>query len=196
MRILAIADYEEGYLSEHFDRSRVQGVDLVISCGDLDPDYLEFIESMLNVPLLYVRGNHDGVYDARPPRGCFDIDGKIYEAGGVRVLGLGGSLRYKDGPDMYSEDEMTWRVRRARVQSRLRGGVDIIATHAPARGWGDLDDYPHRGFECFNDMLARMRPRYLLHGHVHMSYGRIQRCYDHPSGTQIVNVCGSQVIEV
>ena len=42
MRILAIADYEEGYLSEHFDRSRVQGVDLVISCGDLDPDYLEY----------------------------------------------------------------------------------------------------------------------------------------------------------
>jgi Icc-related predicted phosphoesterase len=196
MRILAIADYEETYLSDRFDRSRVEGVDLVISCGDLDPGYLEFVESMLNVPLLYVRGNHDGVYDQRPPLGCRDIDGEVYDFHGLRVMGLGGSLRYKEGPDMYTEEDMAWRVIRARFQAKLHGGVDVIATHAPARGWGDLDDYPHRGFECFNPMLDGIAPRYLLHGHVHMGYGRIEREHVHPSGTRILNVCGSQIVDV
>lgn len=196
MRILAIADCEEAYLSSYFDPTRVDGVDLVISCGDLGADYLEYIESMLNVPLLYVRGNHDASYHVRPPRGCFDIDGRIYSHRGLRVLGLGGCRRYKEGPDMYTEREMARRVLRARVQARMCGGVDVIATHAPARGWGDLDDLPHRGFDCLNDLLCATRPRYLLHGHVHTSYGAVARRLEHPSGTTIVNVCGSQIIDV
>lgn len=69
-------------------------------------------------------------------------------------------------------------------------------THAPARGYGDLEDLPHRGFEAFNRLLERTRPRYLVHGHVHLNYGRIERVREHACGTTIVNAFGSYVIEI
>ena len=59
MRILAISDVPEGWLWERWDRERVAGVDLIISCGDLPATYLEHIVTLANVPLLYVQGYHD-----------------------------------------------------------------------------------------------------------------------------------------
>ena len=37
MRILAVSDTESEYIWDHFDESRFEGVDLMISCGDLAP---------------------------------------------------------------------------------------------------------------------------------------------------------------
>ena len=67
MKILAIADTEERCLWECFRKERFEGVDLILSAGDLDPDYLEFLVTVINKPLIYVRGNHDD----RSPRGDF-----------------------------------------------------------------------------------------------------------------------------
>ena len=103
MKILLIADEENKALWDHYDSSRTEGVDLIISCGDLHPDYLQFLVTMTNCPLLYVRGNHDGVYDRNPPDGCISIDDRIYDYRGLRILGLGGSMRYRPGGDMYTE---------------------------------------------------------------------------------------------
>ena len=76
------------------------------------------------------------------------------------------------------------------------GGVDLLVTHAPLRGYGDLDDLPHRGFESLGRLVERVRPRYLLHGHVHMEYGRIERVLEHPCGTTVINACGSYVLDL
>ena len=62
MKILAIADTEERCLWECFRKERFEGVDLILSAGDLDPDYLEFLVTVINKPLIYVRGNHDDRY--------------------------------------------------------------------------------------------------------------------------------------
>ena len=78
----------------------------------------------------------------------------------------------------------------------FRRGLDVLVTHAPARGWGDLEDTAHQGFEAFNDLMLRFRPAYMLHGHVHLSYGRISRRREHEAGTVIVNACGYQIIEI
>ena len=107
MKILLVADREEkrlwGDWSQH-TRETLSEVKLVLSAGDLDPDYLEFLVTMLNVPLVYVRGNHDGRYEEKPPGGCINAEGHIVEACGLRILGLGGSMRYKPGAtDMYTE---------------------------------------------------------------------------------------------
>ena len=110
MKILAIADEEDKGLWDFFSPDRVKDVDLIISCGDLNHNYLEFLESMANVPLLYVSGNHDGGYGQRPPEGCECIDDRIYNFHGLRILGLGGSMRYKPGPCMYTEQEMKSRI--------------------------------------------------------------------------------------
>ena len=62
--------------------------------------------------------------------------------------------------------------------------------------YGDLDDLPHRGFEAIGTLLDRTTPRYLLHGHVHLQYGRIERVREHPSGATIINACGSYVLDI
>lgn len=196
MKILAISDVEEPWLCDYLNRERLSQADLIISCGDLSARYLEFIVTMANVPLLYVPGNHDTAYDKNPPEGCENIDVHLWEGKGLRVFGVGGSMRYREGNHMYTEAQMRRRLRTIRVRSQLARGIDILVTHAPPRSYGDLDDLPHHGFQIFNDLLNETRPQYLLHGHIHVQYGRIEREIIHPSGTKVLNVCGSQFIEL
>lgn len=196
MRILAISDVEEGWLYDRWDAERISGVDLIVSCGDLPAVYLEHIVTLANVPLLYVQGNHDTDYDRHAPEGCVSIDGQVRDFHGLRIMGLGGSIRYNPVVHGFTEAEMRRRAARMALLASATGGVDVVVTHAPARGYGDLDDLPHRGFEAIGALLDRVRPRYLLHGHVHMEYGRIERVREHPSGATIINVCGSYVLDL
>ncbi len=198
MKILAVADEENKAFWDFFDPERVKDVDLIISAGDLKAEYLEFLETMVNCPLVYVRGNHDGHYDMRPPLGCFELDDKIYDYHGLRILGLGGSMRYQPGKkDMYTEEEMARRIRKLNRMISLRNGFDVLVTHSPAKGYGDMDDLPHRGFECFNALLEKWKPAYMLHGHVHKTYGTdYQEVITHPSGTKILNVYDHMFIDI
>lgn len=196
MRILAISDVEEAWLTDRYDRERMAGVDVIVSCGDLAASYLEHIVTLANVPLLYVPGNHDTAYARHAPEGCVDIDGCIATYRGVRFMGLGGSVRYNGRVYGYTEQEMRWRATKLSLIARMSGGIDVLVTHAPAYGHGDLDDLPHRGFEAFNAVLDTLAPDTMVHGHVHLEYGRIARVSRHASGTRIVNACGSRVFEV
>ena len=97
MRILALADEESPFFWDYFTPDRLDGVDLILSCGDLSPHYLSFLATYSHVPILYVHGNHDDCYEKNPPDGCICIDGRLFVYHGLRVLGLGGSMRYKPG---------------------------------------------------------------------------------------------------
>ena len=188
MKILVIADTESKSLWDYFSPGKLDGIDLIISCGDLDAAYLEFLVTMGNAPVWYVPGNHDTKYIQKPPEGCECLDGGILVHQGIRFLGFGGSMRYGNGRFMYSEQEMSRRLHRARREIVSFGGFDVLVTHAPAQGYGDLDDLPHMGFDCFNRLLNAVQPRYMLHGHVHANYGSgFQRETLHPSGTRIIN---------
>ena len=196
MKILIIADEESRYLWDFFTPDKIEGIDLIISCGDLRAEYLEFLVTMGKAPVLYVPGNHDKRYTDHPPEGCESVDGRIVTVGGVRVLGFGGSMKYGTGPFMYTEKEMRKRIKKARKSIILNSGFDILVTHSPARGYGDMDDLPHKGFECFNELLEKCRPKYLLHGHVHATYGnRFKRVIDHPSGAKIINGYDRYILE-
>ncbi|MBR2811162.1 MAG: metallophosphoesterase [Solobacterium sp.] len=196
MKVLIVADREEPGLWDYFNPRRTEGVQLILSCGDLDPAYLEFLTTMVNAPLLFVRGNHDGKYDVKYPEGCIDIDDKVYTHNGIRFFGLGGSYRYKPGSDMYTEREMKRRIGKARGKLFFAKGFDVLVTHAPACGYGDLEDLPHRGFECFNDLLEKHHPAYMFHGHVHEEYGDFVRERKHPCGTRIINACGQVIMDL
>ncbi len=158
-------------LSESFPK-----VGLVLSCGDLPYDYLEFLVDAVGAPLLYVPGNHDRPVEAeerviRAPQGCVNVDGRVVEVAGLIVLGLGGSRRYSPkGENQYTEGQMRRRVLRLfpklwwNAHSRGRA-VDILLTHAPPRGIHDAEDPAHQGFETFLGLIKRWRPRLHLHGH-------------------------------
>ena len=128
MRILVIADIESKVLWDYFDKSQLDNVDLIVSCGDLNPKYLSFLVTFTKAPVLYVRGNHDGRYEMAPPEGCICIEDKIYEFNGVRLMGLGGSMRYKEGTNMFTEKEMQKRVNKMRFKLRKSDGFDILVT--------------------------------------------------------------------
>lgn len=188
MRILAIADQESSYLWDHFEKSKLEGIDLIISCGDLNPNYLSFLATFTSAPVLYVHGNHDERYNQTPPEGCICIEDKIYVHQGIRILGLGGSMRYKPGECQYTERQMKARVNKLKLQLLRRRGFDILVTHAPAYQLNDGMDLPHQGFRVFLTLLDRYRPKFFLHGHVHMSYGRRHKRYDKYQDTHVINV--------
>ena len=171
MRILAISDEPSQKLWGSRCREALEGVDLILSAGDLPPSYLSFLTCFTSAPVIYVHGNHDDIYEKKPPEGCLCADGKILLIGGVRILGLGGSFRYRpDCVNMYTEPEMQSRILNLRRKLRATGGFDILLTHAPIRGVGDEDHPSHRGFECFGPLLDRYRPAVMVHGHMHQAY--------------------------
>ena len=171
MRILTVADVEARYYYDYYAPGRLADIDLILACGDLPREYLEFLVTMGNCPLLYVHGNHDESFVQAPPQGCVCIDDRVYVQDGVRFLGLGGSYRYRQGTYMYTERQMARRVRRLWPAIQRSRGFDVLVTHAPARHLNDFDSMSHRGFQCFNDLLDRYEPAYFVHGHIHRNYG-------------------------
>lgn len=209
-RILAVSDQ----VDERLDRPRLLELhpDLIVSAGDLPYGYLDYLVSTVNVPLIYVPGNHDP--DLRPPLpslsteawdmrtlgppGCLLADGRVVDAGGLRVAGLGGSIRYNRGPNQYTEGQMWWRAFWLEVRIRLRTPLDgrrldILLTHTPPLGVGDGPDAAHRGFKAFHGLVKRLRPRFLIHGHLH-PYQRPVRDRELET-TKVINAVGYRLLD-
>jgi Icc-related predicted phosphoesterase len=194
MKILLISDTEDPALWDYYQPGRLDEYDLILSAGDLDAEYLSFLVTMANVPVLYVHGNHNTSYDVRPPEGCDCIEDRLVTVNGLRILGLGGSAVYSGEKHQYTERQMQRRIRRLCHAVKKAGGVDVVLTHCPPKGFGDADDYAHRGFEAFLPMLDRWKPQILVHGHVHMTYG-VPRELSY-GGTRIINAWQRYTLEL
>jgi hypothetical protein len=226
VRILAIADEIDRRLS--VTHLQALNADLIVSCGDLPFDYLEFVMGAVNRPLYFVPGNHDpevrrsrdpfdasgfaggqmvhipsheAVWGPGPgPEGGVNIDGRVVEHNGLRIAGLGGSIRYRpEAANQYTDREMGRRVRRLirqarRPRLRRRRPVHVLVTHSPPRGIGDLPDDAHRGFESLIELIDDLEPVVMAHGHIH-PHG-----FDKPDrrrgGTLIANVIPHRLLEV
>ncbi|MBQ9057779.1 MAG: metallophosphoesterase [Atopobiaceae bacterium] len=195
-QLLAISDMEDPVLSARLASRELGRCECVVSCGDLLPSYLDYVATLAHAPLAFVRGNHDTDEEAYERMGGTALDDKVVRMGHLRLAGLGGSRDYSDDIVGYSESQMKRRALRLLLKARLSGGIDVLVTHAPPRGFGDLDDYPHQGFECFNWLLNKLKPKLMLYGHVHLNYGMVERSMVHPSGTMIVNAYGHQLINL
>ena len=197
MKVLVVADEKSRYYYDYYKPGRLDDIELIISCGDLSRTYLEFLVTLGNCPLLYVCGNHDDTFADHPPEGCVCIEDTVFVYRGLRFAGLGGSYRYRpDGIYMYTEKQMAWRIRKLWWKIRKNIGIDVLVTHAPAFGLGDLDTLPHRGFRCFLKFLEKYRPRYMLHGHVHRNYGFKIPVTQKYLGTTIINACGAYLLDL
>ncbi len=196
MKILALADVESEALWDFFKPERLEGIDVIVSCGDLDPRYLSFLATFFHGPVLYVHGNHDGHYDDTPPDGCICIEDQIYEYRGVRFLGLGGSMRYKEGPWQFTQRQMDRRVQKLWLKGSLRRGFDVLVAHAPARHINDHDNLVHTGFQAFRRLIDKYEPKLMLHGHVHLNYGMKAERVRTLGATTIVNAFEKYVIKI
>ena len=196
MKILLLADQAEPTLWENLNRKKLEGVELVLSCGDLPAEYLSFLTCFTCAPILYVHGNHDGRYAKKPPEGCVCIEDTVYVHEGVRILGLGGCMRYSPGEHQYTERDMRRRAKRLRFRLWRSKGFDILLTHAPAYQLGDDTDLAHRGFETFLHLIDKYNPLLMAHGHVHQSYRFDFKRSRMRGQTQVVNACGYHIIDL
>lgn len=192
MNILAISDIELPEMQNiPYVQRKYGDVDLVISCGDLNAAYIEFVTTILGSPMFYVRGNHDTQYAERSPGGV-DLHGRFVRYRDLWMAGLEGSRRYNKGPIQYSEAQMLSQVLGLAPGMLLRrarwgAGVDVMVTHASPRHIHDREDVPHQGFVAFRLLIRWFRPRYLIHGHVDI-YDRRDVTRTEYHGTQVVNI--------
>lgn len=196
MKILSISDRVEPILYGHFDPAPFQGVELILSCGDLPPEYLAFLMTRLNAPLYYVKGNHDIRIDGYHPEGCRNIDSRLVVHEGLRILGLEGSHWYNGQPHQYTERQMAQKIRRLWFKLRRSKGMDIVVTHAPPRHIHDAEDRCHRGFECFRKIIDRYEPQYFIHGHIHFNFTAPDERIWEVNQTKVVNSYGHFLFEI
>jgi Icc-related predicted phosphoesterase len=200
MKILAVSDNVLPHMeSASFLKREFADVELIISCGDLPAAYLEMIASTLNLPLFFVRGNHDTQYTEDKPGGD-NLHGRLIKFRGLTFAGLEGSPRYNNEPIQYSDSEMFRMVLGLApflLPRRLRYGygVDVMVTHAPPRDVHDMPDRAHRGFASLRTMLRLYRPRYMLHGHVD-TWDRRRPTRTQFAGTDIININPSKVLSI
>lgn len=214
MRILCVSDQVDPLVYSPRMRERFKDVDLVLSAGDLPPEYLGFITSMLNKDLVFVMGNHDvSELEARglrrwsvddkdavdPSTGAIDAGFRIRRVEGLIVLGLPGSMLYNKGPNQYTEGAMARRIAllvpRLFLNRILYGrAVDLVLTHASPQGIHDRDDACHRGFRCFLWLMRTFKPRWLVHGHIHLYDLADVRISEYRS-TTVINAFGHWVLD-
>ncbi|MBO0730458.1 MAG: metallophosphoesterase [Acidimicrobiaceae bacterium] len=214
VRILAVSDE----VVEQLDGKAVRALrpDVVAGCGDVPFERLGELAEAADAPLVFVPGNHDpdlsgyrgtrsglvvraGLPTTPPwPPGALNADGRLVDAGGLRFGGLGGSLRYRSGPNQYTERQQGRRARRLVARARWRRlwdgrRVDVVLTHAPVRALGDDDDPVHEGFAAFAALASALQPELLLHGHVQPQFGDRR---EHRLGTtRVLNVFDHLMVE-
>jgi Icc-related predicted phosphoesterase len=189
VRVLVLADRPP-----HLDPAVLasqSGVEAVLSLGDLQPSWIETLDSV-RLPKLGVYGNHD----VDPYMGWYGIDDahlrRIELDGGPSVSGFEGCVSYRRsahgsvGPS-YSQKEAAKLIRKLPP-------ADVLISHCPPFGVNDDPDDPaHIGFEALRDWVLENRPRMLLHGHTYPQPGRrVERIGD----TRVVYVHGAQIVEL
>jgi Icc-related predicted phosphoesterase len=196
IKILSVSDVVEATLKQKSDDGLFTGIDLIISCGDLPPEYLSQLVNSFRAPLYYVCGNHDIRYKDKPPEGALNLHGRLLSFEGINILGLEGSHWYNGGPYQYTEEQMRSIIRRMRPKLWWQKGVDVVVTHAPPRHIHDAEDPCHRGFECFHRLIKKYWPKYFIHGHIHKAFENPCERVTVVSKTKVVNTYGYNILEI
>ena len=195
MKILAVSDFIEPLSSDLLRGNIFSDVQLIISCGDLPPDYLSALSRAFAAPLYYVKGNHDLRYESSPPKNGFDIHAQLVPFGDLTILGLEGSHWYNGRPLQYTEAQMRQIVRFLRPRLRRSKHLDMVVAHAPPRCIHDTDDPCHRGFQVFRRLINRYQPKYFLHGHIHRRFDEPEQRITRIGRTRVINCSGCYLFE-
>jgi uncharacterized protein len=206
MKILALSDQVVDRIYALVAQGHFAGVEMILGCGDLPYNYLEYLVSVLNVPMFYVPGNHDPVYNPRSPsahaEGGINLDLRRARCKTLLLAGFGGCNRYRpDGTNQYTQPEAQLRAAfllPGLLWNRIRYGraLDILITHSPAYGIHDEEEQAHRGLKAINSILKWARPRYHFHGHTHFFRNNLEPSVTKLGPTTVMNVFPYKLIEI
>ncbi len=200
LKVLSVSDRIDSTLLEKDTYEKLKDVDLILSCGDLPYYHIERLFQLYEVPLLYVRGNHDPRVEygkSGPlygPRGAIDLHNQLIYLNGLIFAGFEGSLPYKEGPFLYSQSQM-WHlvlgmVPRLIWKKIVHGRfVDVVITHSPPFGIHDKDSNVHGGFKAFRWLIKTFQPSYFYHGHIHV-YTEDETVETIVGRTKVINTYG------
>ena len=197
LKILTVSDFIDKSLTKMVDNQTLEPVDLIISCGDLSPEYLYFLKNRLEKPLFYVKGNHDIRYN-NPANllGCENIHAKLVQFKTLNILGLEGSIWYSGGINQYTDRQMDKIIFKMWFSFWKKGGVNLVVTHAPPKNIHDRKDLCHTGFTSFVKLINKRKPDYFIHGHIHREFKNLEQRTTTVNSTQVINTCGFAVLSV
>jgi len=206
VKILAISDQVLERMYTLSSSGHFQDVELILGCGDMPYEYLEYLVTILNVPMFYVPGNHDPQFDLRSAQahaeGGFNLDLKVVRHNKFLIGGFGGSIRYRpDGINQYTQSEAYLRaftLLPRLLLNRLQYGraLDILISHSPPFGIHDDIDSAHEGLKALNWLIRVAKPRYHFHGHTHFYKRNLASPETMVGITKIINVYPYKTIEV
>ena len=194
--ILAVSDFVDDTLTKMVEEKILEPVDLIISCGDLAPEYLSFLRNRLEKPLFYVKGNHDIRYDPSNLLGCDNIHAKLVRFKTLNILGLEGSIWYNGGVNQYTDKQMDKIIFRMWFSLWRKRGVNLVVTHAPPKDIQDGPDHCHTGFDSFVKLIEKKNPRYFIHGHIHKDFKTLEQRTTIVNSTRVINTCGFTILKV
>lgn len=197
IRLLAVSDDRDPSLERSEVRTTIGEIDLIVGCGDLEPDYLGMLGDAFMAPLVYVRGNHDRGFgwtegSALVPEPM--PDAKPIERAELRLAGLSWPGRIDGRAER--DEKAAWRqalMLAARTATRESGSL-MLVSHVAPEGLGDATDVYHRGFPAYRWLLGRLRPRLWLHGHTHRA--SCASNLDVDGSTNVLNVTAATLIEL
>jgi hypothetical protein len=202
IRLLAVSDAPDPSLDYAVNREGIGPVDAIVACGDLEPAYLGFLGDAFEVPVAFVRGNHDrgGHWSETAHRAPDHLaSGRVVGIDGVTVApfewpGLAAPRAPRDEWRAWMD---VLRATRTLAVRRLLGDrcPVLVLSHAPPLGVGDcaVDPY-HVGYRAYRWFLERLHPPLWLHGHT--APASVTDWRDSLGGCVVVNVTGSVVIEL
>ena len=128
------------------------------------------------------------------------IDPNTHKKTPLLIAGAGGSVRYNNGQNQYTERQMRKKLFKMiphLIMNKLKYGryLDIFLTHASPRHIHDKEDPCHIGFDCFNWFLSKFKPTYMVHGHIHLYDMREERIGKYFE-TTVVNAYAHTIIEL
>lgn len=224
MKILCVSDQIDPVVYSNSIKERFADIDMVLCAGDLPMEYIDFIVSSLNVPTFFVFGNHNlneyHLYHgedlllrkAESNHKSFEYTGHGAVYAGFKVLrikniaekplllaGISGSIRYNKGLCQFTDFEMKLKLLAMipkLIFNKIRYGryLDIFLTHSPARHIQDKEDTCHRGFNCFRWFMKTFKPKYMLHGHIHLYDMQTPRIAEY-FNTSVINVFSHYVLD-
>jgi Icc-related predicted phosphoesterase len=204
MKFLCVAEHIDSFVFSKHIKERFPNIDAVLCAGDVPLEYIDYLASAFEKPVFYVVGDHHFYTETKQLPIAQAVDflcaKKTIAGKTVLIAGASGSLRHNNNPAQYTDSQMSLRLLAllpSLLFNKIRYGryLDIFLTHVPPKDINDFEESAFRGFPCYKRFIERFKPKFHVHGHIHLYNQKDPRVTAHGS-TTVVNASGHYVIEI